>query len=252
MQLWFLCFCVYFLALPKVVRKNLFHYFWKPRSPFSMFCVNCLLRFYFVYCVGFVLNDVNADGWHTCSLVALNVPENWFWPAKTRKNWNFLRCIPVFDLVLKNCSDINEGKWLQVLFHFFVLMGKVSWDIGVSFFLLCFRFLIEVFSFCTFTETFAIGFQNWFDNKWIDFEVFHCNMAFFVDFFSVWTEICNNYWNLFPFWRDRILSEVSLTEILVCSLKMLVVFWPLDFVVSIDKLYQCNETLISMFLRLPV
>ena len=171
------------VALPKVVRKNLFHYFWKPRSPFSMFCVNCLLKFSFVYCVGFVLNDVNADSCRTCSLVALIVPENWFWPAKTRKKWNFLRCIPVFDLVLKNCSDINEGKWLQFLFHFFVLMIKVSWDIGVSFFLLCFRFLIEVFSFCTFTETFAIGFQNWLDHKWIDFEFFQWNMAFFVDFY---------------------------------------------------------------------
>ena len=179
----FYVFASTFQALPKVMRKNLFHYFWKPISPFSMFCVNCLLRFYYVYFVGFVLNDVNADGWRTCSLVALIVPENWFWPAKTRKNWNFLRCIPVFDLALKNCSDINEGKWLQVLFHFFVLMGKVSWDIGVSFFLLCFRFLIEVFSFCTFTETFAIGFQNWFDHKWIDFEVFQWSMAFFVDFY---------------------------------------------------------------------
>ena len=220
----FYVFASTFLALPKVVRKNLFHYFWKPRRPFSMFCVNCLLRFYFVYCVGFVLNDVNADGWRTCSLVALNVPENWFWPAKARKNWNFLRRIPVFDLVLKNCSDINEGNWLQLLVHFIVLMGVVSSVIGMSFFLLCFRFLIEVFSFCTFTETFAIGFQNWFDHKWIDFEVFQWKMAFFVDFLSVWTDICNNCSNLFPFWRHQIFSIVSLRGILVCSLKMLVPF----------------------------
>ena len=78
---------------------------------------------------------------------------------KTGTFW-FLSCIHVFDLVLKYCSDIIEGNWLQLLFHFFVLMGIVSWDIGMSFFLLCFKFLIEVFSFCPFTETFAIGFQT--------------------------------------------------------------------------------------------
>ena len=197
------------LALLKVVMKNLFHYFWKPISPFSMFCVNCLLRFYFLYCVSFALNDVNADGWRTGSLVAVNVPENWFWPAKTRKNWNFLRCIPVFDLVLKNCSDVNEGNWLQLLFHFNVLMGVVSSVIGMSFFLLCFRFLIEVFSFCTFTETFAIGLQKLFDHNWIDFEVIQWNMAFFVDFLSVWTDLCKNCSNFLLFWRHQFFSIVS-------------------------------------------
>ena len=217
-----------FLRLPvwlsRKLWRRIFHYFWKPISPFSMFCVNCLLRFYFLYCVSFVLNDNNADGWCNCSLVALNVPKNWFWPANTRKNWNFLKCLPVFDLVVENCSDINGGNWLQLLFHFIVLMGVVSSVIGMSFFFLCFRFLFEVFSFCTFTETFAIGFQNWLDHKWIDFDFFQWNMAFFVDFLSVWTDICNNCSNLFPFWRDQIFSKVSFTGILVCSLKMLVLF----------------------------
>ena len=46
----------------------------------------------------------------TCSLVALRVPEMCFWPAKTRKSLNFLRCIHVIDLVLKYGSDINEGN----------------------------------------------------------------------------------------------------------------------------------------------
>ena len=68
------------------------------------------------------------------------MPEVCFWPAKTRKSLNFLKCIYVIDLVLKNGSDINEGNWLQLLFYFIVLMGIVASIIGLSFFQVCFRF----------------------------------------------------------------------------------------------------------------
>ena len=68
------------------------------------------------------------------------MPEMRFWPVKTKKTLNFLRCIHVFDLALKYGSDINEGNWLQSLFYFFVLMGIVASVIGMSFFQLCFRF----------------------------------------------------------------------------------------------------------------
>ena len=57
-----------------------------------------------------------------------------FWPAKTRKSLNFLRCIYVIELVLKYGSDINEGNWLQLLFYFIVLMGIVASVIGMCFF----------------------------------------------------------------------------------------------------------------------
>ena len=46
---------------------------------------------------------------------------------------NFLRCIPVFDRVLKCGSDINERNWLQVLFYFILLMGIVTAILGISF-----------------------------------------------------------------------------------------------------------------------
>ena len=61
--------------------------------------------------------------------------EMFFWPAKTRKNLNFGRCIQVLDLVLKCCSDINEGIWIQHLFHFLVLVNVVASFIGESFFI---------------------------------------------------------------------------------------------------------------------
>ena len=54
--------------------------------------------------------------------------------GRLEKTLDFLRCIHVIDLVLKYCSDINEGNWLQLLFYFFVLVGKVASVIGMSFF----------------------------------------------------------------------------------------------------------------------
>ena len=72
--------CVFLEVLLK-----LFDYFWKPNSPFSKLCVNCLLRFHFVYCNNWVLNHVWGACWCICSLVALHVPNMYFWPAETRK-----------------------------------------------------------------------------------------------------------------------------------------------------------------------
>ena len=112
-----------------------------------MFCVNCLLRFYFVYCNNCVLNDVNGACSCSCSLVALRVFDLCFWPAKTRKNLHIFRCIHVFGLVLKNFAEINEGNRLQLLFYFIVLMGIVALVIWLSFFYLgfgCFRLKFSI------------------------------------------------------------------------------------------------------------
>ena len=126
----FVSFSLFFLEL----KGKLFDYFWKPYNLFSKFCNNCLLMFLFVYCISCVLNDFNGACWCTCSSVALRVPPMCFWPANTRKNLYFLRCIHVFDLVLKYGSDIKEGNWLQLLFYFLVLMGIVTAVIGLRFF----------------------------------------------------------------------------------------------------------------------
>ena len=131
MQLYFLCFCVFQPLFFEVVMK-IFDYFWKSNSLFSKFCVNCLLMFYFVYCNNCALKDV---------MEPVNAPACW-WPyaclkgvsGRRRVEKDFLRCIHVIDLVLKYGSDINEGNWLQLLFHFIVLMGIVASVIGMSFF----------------------------------------------------------------------------------------------------------------------
>ena len=77
----------------------------------------------------------------------------------TRKNWNFLGCIHVFELVLKYCSVINEGSWQQLVFYFIILMGIVASVDGMNF-----SSMSQVLG-CSYLalqchETFAIGIQN--------------------------------------------------------------------------------------------
>ena len=189
MQLYFLSFLSSSLFFLEVV-VNVFDYFWKPNSLFSKFCVNYLLMLYLVYCNNCVLNDVNGASWCTCSLVALRVSECVSGLRKLEKTLNFFRCIHVFDLVLKYGSDINEGNWLQLLFYFIVLVGIVVSVFGMSFFSCVSGFRLKFFSFCTLTETFAIGFQKWFDHEWIDFGFFLLENGFFC-----WLYICMD-WNL--------------------------------------------------------
>ena len=127
---------------------------------------------------------------------------------RLEKTLKLSKCIHVFELVLKYALDMNEGIWLQLFFYFSVLMGIVASVMGMSFFQLCFMFWIEVFSYCTLTETFAIGFQKWFDHEWIDFGVFCWKMASFVDFICVCTDICKNGSIVILFWRHRFFFDV--------------------------------------------
>ena len=95
-----------------------------------------------------------------------------FWSAWTEKNLHFLRSIQVLDLVLKFRSDIGEGKWIKLLFYFLVLVNVAASFIGLSFFHLSGKLLVEIISHCSVTETFAFGFQNYFDHEGVDFTVF--------------------------------------------------------------------------------
>ena len=56
---------------------------------------------------------------------------------RLERNLTILRCINVFDLVLKYGSDIREGNWLQLLFHFVVLMVIVAFVFGMTKFFSC-------------------------------------------------------------------------------------------------------------------
>ena len=132
----------------------------------------------------------------------VNAPALW-WPCAClkcisglgglEKTLNFLRCIHVFDLVLKYGSDISEGNWLQLLFYFIFF----DWN-G------CLRYFKELF--LTYVSGFRWMFSRialWWKRLQMDsksdlatngliLDFFCLKMASFVDFISVSIEICKN------------------------------------------------------------
>ena len=85
------------------------------------------------------------------------------------------------------------------------------------------------------------------------FWVFCWKSASSVDFLSKWTEIFKKCSIVFPFWRHQIFSMFSLRCILVCSLKILVLFshrvlyyWLLSFRKAI-KLYFLSFSVFQSF-----
>ena len=156
--------------------------------------------------------------------MALRLPEMCFWPAKTRKS---LELFEMHTCLWPGAQIWFRHKWRKLVtasvsLHF---IGGYSclrcWN---EFFQRCFLFSIEVFSYCALTETYAIGFQKWFDHEWIDFGVFCWKLASFVDLICVWTEIFKKCSIVILFWRHQFFSMFSLRGILVCSLKMPVLF----------------------------
>ena len=150
--------------------------------------------FYFNSCV---LSDFKETYYCTCSLVAPLVPEMFFWLAETRKNSSSLRSIHVFHLMLKFCSDINEGIGIQFLLHFVILVKIVASFIRLSFLICGSGFRLKISRIALLRKMFAIGVQNCFDRKWSDSGIFCWNMPCFVFFISVWTEICQKCSNFF-------------------------------------------------------
>ena len=140
--------------------------------------------------------------------MTLRVPETCFWPAKTRKKLNFLRCIHVFDLVLKYCSNINEGNWLQLRFLLPCIDGFSCLGYWNEFFSSVFRVLDWSFPVLHFSGNVC----NWIPKlicPQMDWFWFFCwYMPRFVDFMSAWTKICKNCSNVFLFWRHQIFSVV--------------------------------------------
>ena len=81
----------------------------------------------------------------------------------------------------------------------------------------------EVFSYITFTETLAIGYQKSFDHKCIDFGVFCWNVAFLLTLYPYGLKFAEVPRTCFSF-DDLVFSITSLKGILVCSLNLFVLF----------------------------
>ena len=157
----------------------------------------------------FVLNVVNGIRFCTYPVVALLESKICLWLATTSNSSNFVRWLHVLDLLLKCCSDINERHWIQRLFHHLVLVKKIALFIGISFFDLWVRFWFEVFSYCSVTETFALGFQIWLNHERIDSAIFGWNMPRFVDLIFATSDCCKNCSNVILFWWHQMFSIVS-------------------------------------------
>ena len=172
----------------------------------------------------------------------VNAPAKW-WPCaclkcvsglrRLEKTLKFLRYIHVIDLVLRYGSDINEGNWLQLLFYFIVLIGIVASVIGMSFFFSCvsgFRLKfsrIALWRKClqwdSKSDLTTNGLILW-------FYVFFCwKMASFVDFISVWTEVCKNCSIVILFCLHQFFSKFSWRGILVCKIKNALTFFAVGF-----------------------
>ena len=157
-------------------------------------------------------------------MVALPKREMCFWPAKTTKKSDFFEMHTSLGPGAQKLLWHKWGRWIDLPLIFALLVKMVESFVGLSLFHLWVTFQVEVFAYCNLGETFENGFQNWFDHDCVIFGVFCCNMHRFVDFISAWTEICMNRSVVVLFWRHQSFSIVSLRGILVCFLKMLVLF----------------------------
>ena len=142
---------------------------------------------------------------------------------RLEKTLNFLRCIHVFDLVLKYGSDISGGNWLQLLSYIIVLMGIVTAIIGMSFFSCVSCFRLKFPPIALWRKRLQMDSKSDLTTNGLIWGFFN-GKSFFVDFISVWSEIWKNYSIVVLFWRHQILSMFSLRGILVCSLKTLLLF----------------------------
>ena len=157
--------------------------------------------------------------------MALIVPEMCFWPAKTLKNLKFLRWIYVLDLVPNCCSDIKEGNWIQLLSYFIVLLNVAPSFIGMSF-LVCRSVCLSKFC-CIAMLRKRLHMDSKNDlttNGMISHFFFVRNKPLLVNFISAWTEIWKNCSIIIVFWRRRSFRIVGMRGILVCSLKLPVLF----------------------------
>ena len=131
-----------------------------------------------------LMKPVNALArWWPCACLNC-VCDQW----RLEETLNFLRCIHVFDRVLKCGSDINEGKWLQLIFYKIVLVGINACVIGMSFFSCVSCFRLKFSRIALWLKRMQLD-SKWFHHEWIDFGVFLENECF------LWPNICMD-WNL--------------------------------------------------------
>ena len=155
----------------QIVRNN-FDYFWKSISLFFLFFQVLIVFWCFppftarvLFWMIIIKRIIAPAPWWPCSC-----PKAVYGLRRLEKSWNFYMHTCLWTGAQRlDCSDINEWIVMELLFYFVILAKRVASFIGMSFFHLWVRFLSWIFLVLQCHETFAIGFRNWLDHKWIDF-----------------------------------------------------------------------------------
>ena len=153
-------------------------------------------------------------------MVALRVPEMFFLPAETRENLKFLRKIDVFHLVLKFCSNINEGIGIQLPFYFVILVNIAASFIRLIFSFCGSGFWVDISRIAVSKKCLQLNSKTDLTTIGLLLEFFYWNMPRFIVFTSACTEICKKCSNVFLFLRYQKFSIVDLWGILVCFLNV--------------------------------
>ena len=156
--------------------------------------------------------------------MAVRVPEMCFWPAETRKN---LEAFEMHTCLWTGAQIGFRHEWRNLVSAFLLLLcidGYSCLSYGNEFFSAVFHVL---------DWSFLVLHFDWNVCNWIPkviwprmdwFRGFSFENGFFVDFISVWTEICKKCSIVILFWRYQFFSMFRLRGLLVCSLKMLLLF----------------------------
>ena len=146
-----------------------------------------------VYHIRCFLSIINGPSQVSYSLVAPLLLEMCCWPAKTRSNLNFLRCIRVLDMLLvKYCSDVNEGVRKQLFFQFLILVYSISRILQLSPFICVSGVELKFFRMAVLRKHLLLVPKFLLDHEWIDFGVYSWCLHRFANFIPAWTKICKN------------------------------------------------------------
>ena len=169
--------------------------------------------FLFWYLLGTQLN--------TLSLVAPPKKEMCFSHAKTRKNLDFFEMHTYLKPGAQKLLRHNWRKLKTASFHFRCVGEKVASFVVMCFFVSVSVFRLKLFRSALLRTRLQLDSKSHLTTNGLILR-FPWKIASCVDFISVWTEICKNCSVFFIFWRHDF--WLKLRGILVCSLKMLVLF----------------------------
>ena len=141
------------------------------------------------------------------------------------KTLNFLRCIHVFDLVLKYGSDINEGNWLQLPFYFIALIGIVASVLGMNFFFSCVSgFRLKFSRIALWRKRLQLDSKSDLTTNGLILGFFVAKWRLSLTSYLCGLKSARSAQLLFFFWRYQFFSTLSLRGSLVCSSKLRVLF----------------------------